>query len=1318
MKTWTNDYNQEDFSKHDTEYLNYYEDKLLRAGDVETHPGPSANYLATGTNHVHLLAISVLLILFLNKIQQYSGETANDSQKYLSEGLLSGANLLRLKTKHSCRTIPPISTSSATLTILLLMAGDVHPNPGHGSNIQCSTSGCTINEPTSLTCETCNNHYHLSCITGPYDQKATNIMEISFDWICPNLKCQPNHHHRDSSEMKSGQNRFNILGKEAIQNAKIEKGKSKRKRNSQKKCNPAVKMKKVTENRSKLLKELPKISSKDYIGKEICRCCLKEIRAKQQAIFCDLCDMWTHRSCSEMSIQTYNRLKKIKRFNWICKKCRKDDEVIGDKIDKSKLGKEHLPEPLEDIIKSSKELLIIHMNCRSLVNKEEELENIVNEIHPDIICLTETWFNESIPSQAFVPDNYNIIRKDRDEGFKQKYGRNRGGGVAVLFKKHIKVEQKSYLTDKVEEILWVQVKTRNSFMLGTIYRTEYADILNNDNSESILEKNIRKAAEITSNIIVTGDLNVDMIDLEAKDTQTLKDTFETYQLKQHITKATRVDKKSLKPTIIDHVWASSETNLIKNTGTFDGISDHMGIYMKLNQKPVAVPETKITFRSYKNYNPENFCQELTDNLESSNIEDHLKNNEVNLATEEFMKTIQETSQKYAPLVEIKSRNKRRGIPWFTEELKNMIRSKNELLQDYYTSGLEWYKKRLKVVNNNINYLKRSLKKTYINDQLEKAGKDSKEVWKVYNLITRRTKVKETKEPDLMNQQKADNYNKFFATVGLEIQKKLEETGQSLHKPDIPENSVTQNSSKATFAFEQETVLNIEKIIDNIRIEVAVGEDMIGAKLIKDMKSVISPILTRIVNKGYETDTFPDCMKKAVIKPIHKKGNVDEISNYRPISILPTLSKVFEKAAVNQLVTYLETNKLLHKSQHAYRKHHSTVTCLVEILNYIYRIIDNKKLTAIISLDLSKAFDSINHQLLITKLQKMGLGVTATNWVSSYLNNRKQTTKFRDFTSKEEGVHSGIPQGSIVGPLLFLCYTNDFHEEFDRVCNSFAYADDTQLIVEAINMQQLKRKIEDVVSIAQSWYHRNTMKNNIDKTEVLMIATNHKNEYIKISVKHEGKNIVITSKSHIEILGVIIDTNLNWRKQINEVRKKSFNITRNIHQVNHLLPLKSRLNLYHAVISPQFDYADVVWSGCGQKESKSLQRVQNFAAKSITGNRKYDSATESLMKLNLLNLQQRRSVHETVLVHKALQDKSSENINTLYQQHLSKSNTRQATHKKLSVPPHRTSKFEKSPLYRSITSWNQCPNIIDTESIQLHKKQLQKHILATTYSSKR
>ena len=1333
-------------------YLNYYEEKLLKANDVETQPGPRKNFKQSGSNHVHLTVLITLLILLINKVQQYSTAIKLESHNYQAESLLNISNLLRCKVRKQW-TIPSISTSAATVSLLLIIAGDIHPNPGpvydHSTSDQVSSATDSDTcEPTILTCDTCHSSFRLETVTG--SPVRGNIRSTSFDWICTNTSCHPNHHHGDNNDVQSSPNRFNTLNAtttlpEVIRKKKINHSQDKKPKSPHRTVTPKpITTSTARDSTTNLLDELPQIDSIDYIGKDLCRECLKEIKAKQHAISCDRCDMWTHRGCSDMSVKTYNWLKKKKCFSRICDKCLVDDELIRDKADKTKLSEEHLPEPLEYICKSKDCLLIIHLNCRSLVNKEEELQHIIDELNPDIICLTETWFNDSIPAQAFVPDNYSIIRKDRSENFKQKYGRNRGGGVAVLHKKHIKVENKTYLTDKVEEILWVQVKTKYSFMLGTIYRTEYTDILINDKDESTLEENIRKASEITSNIIITGDLNVDMLDHESKETQALVDTFESYDLKQYIAKATRVDKKSLKPTILDHVWASPDSNLIKSTGTFDGISDHMGTYMKLNQKPPPIPDSKIIFRSYKNYNSEDFCSELAANIEASNIEDLIENNDVNSATEELVKVIQETAQKHAPVIEVKKKNQKKGIPWFTEELKSMIKNKNELLQDYYTSGLDFYKSRLKMVSNSINHLKRNLKKSYIQDKLEEANGDSKETWKIYNLITRRTKTKEATEPDMMNQQKADKFNRYFATVGLEIQRELEKTGhstteipdtqstqmpdvsdahsqhsqdsQSQHDPDTRSHDSETHDTTTTFTFQKETIANIEKIIDNIRNDVAVGEDMIGAKLIKDMKNTISSILVKIINKGYETETFPDCMKRAAIKPIHKKDDIDDISNYRPISILPTLSKIFEKAATIQFVSHFETNKKIHRSQHAYRLLHSTITCLVEVTNYVYRLLDKKKLTAIISLDLSKAFDSINHKLLLNKLRKLGLNEAAVMWVKSYLSNRKQITKFRNFTSQEEAIFSGIPQGSIVGPFLFLCYTNDFHDEFEGECRTYAYADDTQLVIEATNIQQLQRKIESIMAKAQKWYQRNAMKNNIGKTEVLLITSNKKNEFLKIKVKDGSKVIIIKSKPHIKILGIIIDSKLNWRKQVNEVRRKSFNITRNIHHINHLLPLQNKLNLYHALISPQFSYGDVVWGGCGQKESLSLQRVQNFAAKSITGNRKYDSATASLKQLKLLNLKQRRNIHETVLVHKALQNKCPENINTQYQQHLSKVNTRQSTHRILQVPTHKTTKFEKSPLYRSIKSWNSVPNHINTEKIKLHKTQLQRHLIQQAYSS--
>ena len=335
------------------------------------------------------------------------------------------------------------------------------------------------------------------------------------------------------------------------------------------------------------------------------------------------------------------------------------------------------------------------------------------------------------------------------------------------------------------------------------------------------------------------------------------------------------------------------------------------------------------------------------------------------------------------------------------------------------------------------------------------------------------------------------------------------------------------------------------MIINIRSDVAIGEDTIGARLIKDMKHTITPILTKILNKGYETNTFPNNMKKALIKAIHKKGNPDDISNYRPISLLPTLSKIFERAAVDQLMIHLEDNKLLSENQHAYRKNHSTVTCLAEVINYVHRLIDKKKYTAIASLYLSKAFDSIKHKLLLKKLRKLGLSENSVQWIGSYLKSRKQRTKFNNYTSQEETVYSGIPQGSILGPLLFLCFTNDFHDQFNEDFKTIAYADDTQSIVEAKTLTQLKTKVQEGITLAQKWYQSNTMKNNIGKTEVIVFNNNRKSEYLQIKVVDEGKEVKIKSQESITILGVIIDNNLNWKKQVNDVKKKSMNVTRNI-----------------------------------------------------------------------------------------------------------------------------------------------------------------------------
>ena len=180
-----------------------------------------------------------------------------------------------------------------------------------------------------------------------------------------------------------------------------------------------------------------------------------------------------------MNDKTYNANKRKKYFPWICNVCRIDDTNSYEKPAFELLSSEEMPEAPETLKSSNtkKELLIIHMNCRSIVNKSEELEHICKSLEPDIICITETWLDESTQTESCTPTGYKMIRKDRSEEYKQKYGRNKGGGVAVCYKSHLKVEIKDYLTDVCEEILWVQVKAKSSFLLGIVYRADRFNIV-------------------------------------------------------------------------------------------------------------------------------------------------------------------------------------------------------------------------------------------------------------------------------------------------------------------------------------------------------------------------------------------------------------------------------------------------------------------------------------------------------------------------------------------------------------------------------------------------------------------------------------------------------------------------------------------------------------------------------------------------------------------------------------------------------------------------------------------------------------------------
>ena len=492
-------------------------------------------------------------------------------------------------------------------------------------------------------------------------------------------------------------------------------------------------------------------------------------------------------------------------------------------------------------------------------------------------------------------------------------------------------------------------------------------------------------------------------------------------------------------------------------------------------------------------------------------------------------------------------------------------------------------------------------------------------------------------------------------------------------------------------------------------------------MVKEAPERFANIIVKIINASLKTGIVPNIFKLAHVTPLLKKTSLDpeSLNNYRPISQLPFISKVLEKVVAGLVCKYLKDNDLFENLQSAYRPGLSVETALVRVTNDIRIALDKKQMVILVLLDLSAAFDTVDHELLLMRMShRFGISGNVLKWFRSYLTLRSQVVVLSDSSSEQLYIECGVPQGSVLGPILFTMYTSPLGDIARRVGLSYhLYADDTQLYVAfkpGTTDQVCCQQIQDCLVAMQEWMNSNFLKLNNDKTDVILIGSRHQHSLFEMEhITLNGHDLPLSES--VRDLGVILDNRLNMNDHITSVCKSANYHLRNIAKIRRYLSESDAVKVIHALVSSRIDYCNAVLAGLPNSSISRLQRVQNNAARVLARVRKYDHITLILRQYHWLPVQKRIEYKILTLVFKALHNMAPKYLQELVTVKQSTYSLRSSSSTVLHVPKTRTAYGDRAFLCVAPSLWNKLPdhvrNMHCLETFQGHVKA---HLFTQSY----
>lgn len=867
---------------------------------------------------------------------------------------------------------------------------------------------------------------------------------------------------------------------------------------------------------------------------------------------------------------------------------------------------------------------LTHINCRSLYNKLDEIGELLAVIQPTILAVSESWLTESEENTINLP-GYNFVHKPRLTG--------EGGGVGFFVKSDILFNLQPQLSDLTSqhstyESLFISLpldKGKN-LCVGVIYKPPDQSLLTFNNEFNELLTRVAK-----KDVMIAGDFNIDLLKHNNHAlTGNYLDMISSHHLIPVILRPTRLTPTSC--TLIDNILTNIWSKPIHSSVLVVEISDHLAVsaWLDLNL-PQKHKNPSVLKRVINSSNIKTFHENLM-KIDYTPVLLQCEESDSNNAYESFLIRYSDAYNLAFPLRTINYKKYQTPrCPWMTPGLVKSCNKKNNLYKKYIKTPTEANKTRFTTYRNRFKRIKVKAKQDFYANEFAKYNNDLKKTWQIIkSLIGAKDHESYIEEIEIGDQKITDNtimaekFNCYFSSIAKNLSSKIPTSTRKFSDymdPSLPNSFVLHPTSP-----EELVQLN-----HTIKISHSSGPDGLDPTIISPSISLIATPMAAIINCSIRTGSVPLGMKRSIISPIFKQGNRKDLCNYRPISILPYFSKLLEKIVYTRLYSYIDKMNLLYPLQHGFRSGHSTVMSLLDMHNQITKAIDTKKFSVGIFLDLSKAFDTVDHEILIKKMEKYGIRGTPLAWFRSYLSSRQHQVRCNQVLSDFGTMRFGVPQGSILGPLLFLIYINDLPKA-SSLLHFVLFADDSNVFLSDCSYHQLVKTLNTELTHVSDWFKANKLSLNIAKSNYILFSSSRKplpqhQEIIQID------NITIPQVTSVKFLGIYIDQHINWSVHINHISNKMAKSIGIITRISSIIPSKTLINLYYSLVYPYLSYGNLVWASNYATNLQRLRVLQKRIIRVITRSPFNSHTYQLFLQFGILTLDKIRVYQVSEFMHR-------------------------------------------------------------------------------------